>query len=322
MNFDMRIILIIFITWASHLRAQEDFPAFQLKWNNETLNAVPIGTNEGGIEFWTSSGESKTYKLDAFSNGDQEHLKKWRSGIPESPVAEVRNRADRALLRILFVGNSYSFDLPKVFGDLAKANGKRVLVQQFTNGGWTLAKHAKSEKLERILRDSKWDIVVLQEQSQTPAFPRQQRKELMETPAKKLVDEIREADAIPVFFLTWGRRDGDRSNFADDTFEEMQKRLNAGYSETAEATGGCAIVPVGKVWATQVERGDGKPLYRKDGSHPSKLGSQLAALIFYTSIYGRLPETLRVTNQEDRELIIDLGRHCLPIAPFASPAKQ
>jgi len=68
-------------------------------------------------------------------------------------------------LRVLFVGNSYSFKIPKQFGQLARAEGRKLEVAQVTKGGWTLAKHAASEDTLQQIAHGKWDIVVLQEQS-------------------------------------------------------------------------------------------------------------------------------------------------------------
>ena len=140
--------------------------------------------------------------------------------------------------RILFVGNSYSFKIPGVLRNLAQKEKKRIVVEKVTKGGWTLQKHAGSQQTLGRIREAKWDVVVLQEQSQIPSFARAQRRNQMIPPAKILVAEIRKSGAIPVFFQTWGRRDGDRQNsaaFPRDTFEKMQARLSEGYREAAEA---------------------------------------------------------------------------------------
>ncbi|HNK64449.1 MAG TPA: hypothetical protein PLE14_10355, partial [Anaerolineales bacterium] len=49
-------------------------------------------------------------------------------------------------LRILFIGNSYTFtnDLPGTFAKLAQAGGHLVEVQIAANGGWGLTDHVAS----------------------------------------------------------------------------------------------------------------------------------------------------------------------------------
>lgn len=203
----------------------------------------------------------------------------------ERLVARMRG-ADPA--RVLFVGNSYSFKIPKVFAELAAEEGREVEVEQVTKGGWTLAKHAKADATLEKIRAGNWDVVVLQDQSQTPAFGRTQRERGMIPAAKTLVEVIRKAGAIPVFFVTWGRRDGDKQNakvFPDDTMEAMQERLLTGYREAAEAAGGAVLVPVGPAWLRAKRAGHLDGLFAKDGSHPAGNGVYLGACVFYATFY-------------------------------------
>ena len=196
-------------------------------------------------------------------------------------------------LRVLFVGNSYSFNIPKEFENLATREGKKVEVEQVTKGGWTLAKHAKAEATLEKIAKGKWDIVVLQEQSQMPAFAEDQRHQMMDPAAKSLAAAIRKVGAIPVFFQTWGRRDGDQQNgkaFPNDTFEAMQKRLTEGYRKAAEAAGHAHIVPVGEIWAKVHKAGGGDKLFANDGSHPAAGGNQLGAAVFYAAFFDALPK--------------------------------
>ena len=191
--------------------------------------------------------------------------------------------------RILFVGNSYSFKVPGSLARLVRESGRKVVVESVTKGGWTLEKHAGSKQTLARIREGKWDVVVLQEQSQIPSFGREQRSREMIPHARNLVAEIRKVGAVPVFFQTWGRRDGDRSNkesFPDDTFEKMQGRLIAGYREAAAAEG-ALVVPVGEAWAREMRAGRGKRLFAKDGSHPSEAGVNLSARVFHSFLFGK-----------------------------------
>jgi len=194
-------------------------------------------------------------------------------------------------LRVLFIGNSYSYHIPKQFETLARGEGRKVEVKQVTKGGWTLKKHAASKVTLKKIANGHWDVVVLQEQSQIPSFQEDQRKKLMDPAVRTLVKSIRQANAIPVFFQTWGRKNGDKENaqtFPKDTYQAMQKRLIRGYSKAAEVGGGVWVVPVGQVWSEVRASRKGKGLYAKDGSHPAAAGNYLGACVFYVSFYDTL----------------------------------
>ena len=185
--------------------------------------------------------------------------------------------------------SSYSFKVPGVLARIIRATGRSITVEGVTRGGWTLEQHARSEKTLARIREGKWDVVVLQEQSQRPSFSKAQRSKEMMPYVRALAAEIRKVGAFPGFFQTWGRRDGDRSNrkiFPDDTFEKMQGRLVTGYNEAAVVAGYAPVVPVGEAWAMEVSKGRGKRLFSKDGSHPSTVGVELSARIFHDFFFG------------------------------------
>jgi len=212
------------------------------------------------------------------------------AGAPSSAQRELQKRVHSAdTLRVLFIGNSYSFKIPKQFAKIAKAEGKKVEVEQSTRGGWTLKRHSHSDKTLGKIREGKWDIVVLQEQSQIPSLPEDVRQKNMKAAAQKLVEEVRKVGAVPVFFLTWGRKVGDRDHakiFPNDTYQAMQKRLNHGYAAASQETGGVWVVPVGQVWSSVRAAKFAGDLYAKDGSHPSVLGNYLGGCVFYASFYN------------------------------------
>ena len=105
--------------------------------------------------------------------------------------------------------------------------------------------------------------------------------------AKRLL-KIGAAGARPLLFLTWGYRNGDRRNLPDDTFAAMQTRLYSGYWDAARSTG-AAIAPVGLAWSEAVASRPQLDLWASDGKHPSRLGSYLAACVFYATLTGRSP---------------------------------
>jgi hypothetical protein len=233
------------------------------------------------------------------------------AAMAETLEAELTGRLQKAApARVLFVGNSYSFQVPKVLANLAQSEGRKIVVEQVTKGGWTLARHAKAEATLARIRDGGWDVVVLQEQSQTPAFPKAQRERGMIPAAKALVAEIRKAGAVPAMFVTWGRRDGDQQNakiFPGDTMEAMQVRLETGYREAADEAGGAVLVPVGPTWLKARNAGKMDGLFAKDGSHPAKDGVYLSACVFYVTFYDTGVRKARGREKELAEIAAGVG---------------
>ena len=203
------------------------------------------------------------------------------------PLLELSRRV-RATpeLAVLFVGNSYSFGVPKAFSKLAAAHGKKVRVGHSTYGGWTLQRHAGNEPTLRKIREGRWDIVVIQEHSEIPAMAARKRAARMFSPLRLLAAEARRQGAIPVLYQTWGRRDGDRKVRHDD-FRAMTRRLRVGYQAAAGIAGGLVVVPVGDAWEREVLAGRGSGLFMDDGSHPAALGNSLTAAVFFETFFGK-----------------------------------
>jgi hypothetical protein len=193
--------------------------------------------------------------------------------------------------RILFIGNSYTTvnDLPSVFASLAHSGGHRVETGTAAVDGWTLANHGNSPATAAKLASMKWDIVVLQEQSQIPSVE-EFRQTQMYPAARRLISSIRNLGARPLFYLSWGRRDGWPEN-GMPTYASMQSAIDDGYLAIA-ADQRVAVAPVGDAWATLVTRGAGAPLWQPDGSHPTEAGTYLAACVFYATIFRESPKGL------------------------------
>ena len=223
-----------------------------------------------------------------------------RFGVIPNPFGPVVKgdlalaRGDQDGLRVLFVGNSLTSvnGMPSLVRQLAQSDGNAqpLFVVQYTRDGGTLQQASRDKRLTRLLREVRWDYVVLQEQSEIPAFPLAVRQRLMDTSVSVLVRKIRSAGGRPVLFMTWGYRGGDRRYRADDTYWAMQERLEQGYREVAAATH-AAVAPVGVAWADAVGRQPDISLWARDGKHPSKAGSYLAACVFYALLSGQHEST-------------------------------
>lgn len=205
--------------------------------------------------------------------------------------------------RVLFIGNSYThyFEMPRLLAAMAASAGCQLEVDYVAPGGSRLKMHAQSGQTLSAIGRTDWDAVVLQNFSQLPSQPlsRVARESLPHV--KQLVDAIlnNNPDTSIHYYVTWGRRDGDKKNCANNpvvcTFEGHTEALHRGYGFYAEKLGG-SLVDVGGAWA-RIKRDASaafphRRLYDKDGSHPSLRGSYLAASVFFAALFGHSPQGL------------------------------
>ena len=198
-------------------------------------------------------------------------------------------------VRALFLGNSYTAfnNLPAIVAGLANANGDTLVHGANTPGGYTLEGHStNATSLSQIAQG--WDYVIFQEQSQKPAFSQGFSQTEVYPYAEILADSIRTANpcAVPVFYMTWGRKNGDQTNCANFphlcTYEGMQDRLRTSYIEMADLNDGL-VAPVGSAWWRSRIIDPQFELYSGDQSHPIYTGSYLAACVFYATIFEKSP---------------------------------
>jgi Secretion system C-terminal sorting domain/PKD domain len=194
----------------------------------------------------------------------------------------------------LFVGNSYTYvnNLPQMVKDLALSKGDTLLVDVSAVGGYTFNNHSVYAPTLNKIKQQAWDYVILQEQSQLPSFPPSQVATDVYPYADKLNDSILQNNACTetLFFMTWGRQNGDASNCAFYpplcTYNGMQMRLRSSYMQMA-ADNHASVAPVGVAWKIARDSMPSTNFYDSDGSHPSIYGSYLSACVFYASIYHK-----------------------------------
>jgi len=66
----------------------------------------------------------------------------------------------------------------------------------------------------------------------------------------------------------------------------MQAAITSAYEEIANEVG-ARVAPVGEAWSAI--NGSGVQLFADDGSHPSAVGSYLAAAVLYATLFGEDP---------------------------------
>lgn len=195
-------------------------------------------------------------------------------------------------MKILFIGNSYTFyhDMPKLFEALCRANGKDVEVDSVTKGGRRLYENLQEGDeynaaiLAHIAAKS-YDVLFLQEQSCAPMAEKE-----------RFIDAVGKLKALvgakrTVLYATWGRKSGSKTLEEHGwTSEQMYDGIYASYCEAASLNG-TELSAVGECFRAVIAKSDAE-LYTEDRSHPSLLGSSIAALMHYKTVFGEYPSSV------------------------------
>jgi hypothetical protein len=192
-------------------------------------------------------------------------------------------------VRVLFIGNSYTYfnNLPVLLEKLAASapNARPVKATMFVEGGATLHRLWDQKKAIGLIQKEHWDYVVLQEQSSlgytylVDGVTKVTDFSDFHKYARLFDKAIKEAGAKTVFYSTWARKDAAQQDQAmlDYAYITIAKELHA------------LVVPVGIAWQA-VRRSDPKvELYYQDGSHPSPIGSYLAACCCLGTMLNQSP---------------------------------
>ena len=209
-----------------------------------------------------------------------------------SPAPAAQGQAQP---NVLFIGNSYTEynNLPQMTAEVARNMGYEMDYSSNTPGGCTFSQHCTNQSMN-LIRQGGWDFVVLQEQSQYPSFPQSQVEAEVFPYAAQLVEAVYESSpcAEPMFYMTWGRRDGDQGNARFfpvlGTYEGMDSMLCLRYLYMAEVND-ASVCPVGRVWRNLRENHPEIELYQSDGSHPSVAGTYAAACAFAVMFFHGNP---------------------------------
>ncbi len=199
--------------------------------------------------------------------------------------------------------------------DAAASTGRTLSIGSHTPGGTTLSSHASNPTALSKITSEEWDYVVIQGQSQEPTFPDWQVAEQTYPYAKALCDSTRSnyACSQPVFYMTWGREEGDQANCdvlpAVCTYEGMDDLLALRYGIMAEDND-AFLSPVGALWRYIRTNHPDIALYTGDGSHPSNRGSYAAACSFYTVFFRADPTEISFDFNLDATIAQTIREAC------------
>jgi hypothetical protein len=203
-------------------------------------------------------------------------------------------RDDRPGLRVLFVGNSFTFknSLPALVHDLAAGDpgATRISSVEYAAPGWSLHQAAKDDGLGEASTRGPLGRRRAPGKELAPLVSRGPLASRDVSVRTRPAREDLAVGARTLLFMTWGYALGDRWHEPHDTYAAMQARLADGYSKL-----GAEVAPAGLAWAEALRRRPYLDLWAGDGQHPSLVGSYLAASVFYAALSGREPTRSRFT---------------------------
>jgi hypothetical protein len=196
--------------------------------------------------------------------------------------------------KVLFIGNSYTYtnNMPLMLQALTAAMGDTLIYDESDPGGYTFEQHSSYAPTLAKIFSQHWDIVVLQEQSQRPAFPPSQVEVEVYPYAHALDSIIHQNNTCTqtLFMMTWGHANGDPANcmVVPDicTFDGMQQRLRESYMEMT-MDNNAIVAPVGAAFKVAHDDPTAPWLFQADSSHPVVPGSYLETCVLYSSIFHK-----------------------------------
>jgi len=208
---------------------------------------------------------------------------------------QVKRLDDIAPKRILFVGNSYLYYNDSVHNHvrrIAEENGPHKPVdyqyKSATIGGARLSHHFIESLLQRgrLGIDKPFDLVILQGGS-GEVLTVQSRRAFANTAAEMAV-KIRRTKAEVALYMTPAYVQPH-----EDYDPDMIDKIVRTYVKTGNELG-ALVIPVGLAFDLAYERRPDIVLHKTfDGTHPSMLGTYLAACVVYASVYQKPVTNIR-----------------------------
>jgi hypothetical protein len=216
------------------------------------------------------------------------------AAIPDAELPDATSpdasAEDGGVLRVLFVGNSYTQvnDLPSVVGQLAAATpGPRLEIETVAVGGARLVTHWTTTGARERIESGDFDVIVMQAQSVEPFLD----PKSFHFYGELFSGALEAAGARGVWFSTWARREGD-AFYAESGYTpaSMTEALEYRY-RIAAAVNGDRVARAGAAWQLSLAELSELTLHDPDGSHPSAHGTLLAACVILQAITGTTPRS-------------------------------
>lgn len=206
-------------------------------------------------------------------------------------------------IHALFIGNSYTYinNMPQIIAGLASSTGDTLIWDMHAPDGFHISDNYFAPGTISRINKGGWDYVVLQCQSQetaqtTPLF---NLEVVTYVPMYDSFIAVNSPCAETVFYMTWGRKNGDSLNCKllsqppynwpyYCTYEKMDSIIRERYRYLADIKKDI-VSPVGAVRHYIRYNYPGIELYQPDESHASVAGAYAAACCFYTTLFRKDP---------------------------------
>jgi hypothetical protein len=210
---------------------------------------------------------------------------------PQGDKVDVEKANQPDTLKILFVGNSYTFmwDMPGLLQKMAAQapKKKKVFVHALTWGGQSLnfywrqiEKKAESGNVETLLGAADWDVVVLQR------WGDDQVAEIVPKFAELIHNKHPNAK---ILLYAWGGAG------KKDEEAKPPEKLQEAHEKAAQKTG-AIIVPVAWAWYQFRINHPGAQDVADDGWHPGRVRAYMTASALYATLFHESPVGLPVRS--------------------------
>jgi len=189
---------------------------------------------------------------------------------------------------VLWLGNSYTncrlYNIPQMVQELGNAAGTPISYDLHAPGGWRLQNHVNSGVSNNKIRSRKWDVVILQEQSQMPCFPQVCSETIPSLKSLERTIRANNPSTTIQLYGTWGRpSERDWPNQA--CLSQRYKAFTCMTSKPSRmAPVGDGFKRYGEKYGSQAKNG----LFDQNGAdhHASTKGAYLSACMHYLAING------------------------------------
>jgi hypothetical protein len=216
-------------------------------------------------------------------------------------------------LNILFMGTNLTVEnnIPKMVGKLAKSMGDSLFYLTIAPYDFDFERHFSDKSTRSLIRNFKWDYVVMQESGWRIALPVSMADTMSFRWADSLKQFIKEINTQCqlIFLMTNGFENGVKAidlNWAKNdpdvaTYDGMQERIKQNSITLANKLD-IPVAPCGLLWKICLDKDSTLNLFKNDKINPSIEGSYLSACTLYSSIFKRKLESAyypkEITNKE------------------------
>ncbi len=197
--------------------------------------------------------------------------------------------------KVLFVGNSFSYynnslhnHVLRLAQEADPQHAKEYRFKSMTISGGFL--YEQEPAMPSMLASEKWDVVVLQGNSNEPLESNAARAEKFFSAARNIDKMIHAASAKTAFYMTWAYQDR----------PEMTAPLAESYTKIGNELG-ALVVPAGLAFERAHKERPALVLHVSDKMHPTLAGTYLVACTFFSVLYGKSPQGFKAAEGLDAD---------------------